>query len=232
MRKANGSIRAKRAVESVWSYSLLVVIAFVFLFPCVWLITSSFSSTGSIYDYVGFFPESFSFSTWIDLFTKKTPSCNYTVWLSNTFYVAILSSVFSTILVILTAYTMSRFRFKSRKLMMKMTLLFGIFPTFMNMTALFVIMTQLHLFNNLNGLVILYSCSAPIGYLTQKGFFDTIPNSIYGCGAYRRSQQLSGVCENDAPAFKSDDCLYGAHVFHLPLERLYSSANATRRKQK
>ena len=138
MRKANGSIRAKRAVESVWSYSLLVVIAFVFLFPCVWLITSSFSSTGSIYDYVGFFPESFSFSTWIDLFTKKTPSCNYTVWLSNTFYVAILSSVFSTILVILTAYTMSRFRFKSRKLMMKMTLLFGIFPTFMNMTALFV----------------------------------------------------------------------------------------------
>ncbi len=153
MRKANGSIRAKRAVESVWSYSLLVVIAFVFLFPCVWLITSSFSSTGSIYDYVGFFPESFSFSTWIDLFTKKTPSCNYTVWLSNTFYVAILSSVFSTILVILTAYTMSRFRFKSRKLMMKMTLLFGIFPTFMNMTALFVIMTQLHLFNNLNGLI-------------------------------------------------------------------------------
>ena len=74
---------------------------------------------------------------------------------------------------------MSRFRFKSRKLMMKLTLLFGIFPTFMNMTALFVIMTQLHLFNNLNGLVILYSCSAPIGYLTQKGFFDTIPNSIY-----------------------------------------------------
>ena len=134
MRKANSSIRANRVVESVWSYSLLVVIAFVFLFPCVWLITSSFSSTGSIYDYVGFFPESFSFSTWIDLFTKKTPSCNYAVWLSNTFYVAILSSVFSTILVILTAYTMSRFRFKSRKLMMKMTLLFGIFPTFMNIS--------------------------------------------------------------------------------------------------
>ena len=87
MRKANRSIRAKRVIDSVWSYSLLVVIAFVFFFPCVWLITSSFSSTGSIYDYVGFFPESFSFSTWIDLFTKKTPSCNYPVWLRNTFYV-------------------------------------------------------------------------------------------------------------------------------------------------
>lgn len=179
MRKPDSSIRAKRIIDSAWSYLLLVVIAFIFLFPCVWLITSSFSSTGSIYDYVGFFPKTFSFSTRIDLFTKKTPSCNYPVWLGNTFYVAILSCIFSTILVILTAYTMSRFRFKSRKMMMKMTLLFGIFPTFMNMTALFVIMTQLHLFNNLNGLIILYSCSAPIGYLTQKGFFDTIPNSIY-----------------------------------------------------
>ena len=173
------SIKAKRALDSVWSYLLLAVIGFIFLFPCIWLITSSFSATGSIYDYVGFFPKQFSFNTWHDLFTKKTQSCNYTLWLGNTFYVAILSCIFSTILVTLTAYTMSRFRFKSRKAMMKMTLLFGIFPNFMNMTALFVIMTQLHLFNNLNGLVILYSCSAPIGYLTQKGFFDTIPNSIY-----------------------------------------------------
>ena len=162
------SIRTKRILDSAWSYVLLVVIAFIFFFPCLWLVTSSFSSTGSIYDYVGFFPKSFSFST-----------CNYPVWLGNSFYVAILSCIFSTILVILAAYTLSRFRFKSRKTMMKMTLLFGIFPNFMNMTALFVIMTQLHLFNNLNGLIVLYSCSAPIGYLTQKGFFDTIPNSIY-----------------------------------------------------
>ena len=29
MRKANSSIRVNRVVESVWSYSLLVVIAFV-----------------------------------------------------------------------------------------------------------------------------------------------------------------------------------------------------------
>lgn len=177
--KLNASIKTKRFFDSLWSYILLAVIAFLFLFPCVWLITSSFSSTGSIYDYVGFFPKEFSFNTWRDLFTLHTTNSNYTVWLGNTFYVAILSCIFSTILVILTAYTMSRFRFKSRKTMMKMTLLFGIFPNFMNMTALFVIMTQLHLFNNLNGLIILYSCSAPIGYLTQKGFFDTIPNSIY-----------------------------------------------------
>ncbi len=178
MKRSKG-IRARRMLDSAWSYLLLLAIAFVFFFPCFWLILSSFSATGSIYDYVGFFPKAYSSSTWIELFTKRTPSCNYGIWLGNTLYVAVLSSIVSTILVILTAYTMSRFRFKSRKSMMQLTLLFGIFPNFMNMTALFVIMTQLHLFNNLNGLIVLYSCSAPIGYLTQKGFFDTIPNSIY-----------------------------------------------------
>lgn len=82
-------------------------------------------------------------------------------------------------LVIAVAYTMPRYRFKSRKAMMKATLILGIFPNFMNMTALFVIMTQLHLINNLWGLILLYSSGSAMGFLVQKGFFDTIPGSIY-----------------------------------------------------
>lgn len=59
------------------------------------------------------------------------------------------------------------------------TLILGIFPNFMNMTALFVIMTQLHLINNLWGLVLLYSSGSTMGFLVQKDFFDTIPGTIY-----------------------------------------------------
>ena len=87
--------------------------------------------------------------------------------------------VISTMLVIAVAYTKPRYRFKSRKAMMKATLILGIFPNFMNMTALFVIMTQLHLINNLWGLILPYSSGSAMGFLVQKGFFDTIPGSIY-----------------------------------------------------
>lgn len=76
-------------------------------------------------------------------------------------------------------YTMSRYRFKSRKQMMKATLILNIFPNFMNMTALFVLMTQFQLINNLWGLILLYSSGATMGFLVQKGFFDTIPGTIY-----------------------------------------------------
>lgn len=47
------------------------------------------------------------------------------------------------------------------------------------MTAVYLLMTQFKFVNNLWGLVVIYSCTAPLGYLVQKGFFDTISQSIY-----------------------------------------------------
>ncbi|MEG1805010.1 MAG: ABC transporter permease subunit [Clostridia bacterium] len=39
-------------------------------------------------------------------------------------------------------------------------------------------MTQFNLINSLVGLILIYSASAPMGYMVQKGFFDTISQSI------------------------------------------------------
>ena len=89
-----------------------------------------------------------------------------------------MSSLIGTTLTILTAYVMSRFRFKSRKTMMKMTLILGMFPSFMTMTAVYLMMTQFNLINQQWGLILIYAGTAPMGYLTQKGFFDTVPSSI------------------------------------------------------
>ena len=73
---------------------------------------------------------------------------------------------------------MSRFQFKARKPMMKATMVLGMFPSFMGMTAVYLLMTQFGLINHLWGLILIYAAGAPMGYLTQKGFFDTIPKAI------------------------------------------------------
>ena len=52
------------------------------------------------------------------------------------------------------------------------------FPSFMAMTAVYLLMTQFNLINSHWGLILIYSAGAPMGYMTQKGFFDTIPKSI------------------------------------------------------
>lgn len=171
-------IRPATTIKAVIVYVIVLLISFIFAFPCIWLILSAFNANGSLLTLDGFFPEAYSFDTFKTLFTEKVEH-DYMRWFGNTLFVAGISCVISTVLVLAVSYTMSRYRFKSRKQMMKVTLLLNIFPNFMNMTALFVIMTQFDLINNLWGLILLYSSGATTGFLVQKGFFDTIPSTIY-----------------------------------------------------
>lgn len=166
-----------KVVDAVWTYALLIVVGFLFFFPCLWIVLASFSKSGSIYSFEGFFPSTYSIDTFKKLFTDTT-MYNYPRWFFNTFFVAAGSCILGTFLTILTAYTMSRFEFRARKPMMKTTMVLGMFPSFMGMTAVYILMTQFGLINQIWGLILIYAAGAPMGYLTQKGFFDTIPKAI------------------------------------------------------
>ena len=167
----------KRTIDAGVTYLILLAVAFVFFFPCLWLILASFSASGSIYSFEGFFPSAYSLATFQKLFTD-TALYNYPKWFLNTLYIAAGSCALGTFLTILTAYTMSRFEFRMRKPMMKTTMVLGMFPSFMSMTAVYLLMTQFGLINQRWGLILIYAAGAPMGYLTQKGFFDTIPKAI------------------------------------------------------
>ncbi|WP_026653133.1 sugar ABC transporter permease [Butyrivibrio proteoclasticus] len=171
-------MKKEKLSEVIITYVVLILVSFVFFFPVLWLVLASFSASGSIYDFDGFFPKSYSVATYVKLFSD-TAMYDYPSWLRNTLFVATFSCVISTVLVILTAYTMSRFRFKMRKPLMKTTLVLSMFPSFMGMTAVYLIMINFNMINNLWSLILIYSAGAPMGYLVQKGYFDTISNSIY-----------------------------------------------------
>ncbi len=171
------SVHMGRMLDTGVTYLILIAVAFVFFFPCLWLILASFSKSGSIYSFEGFFPTAYSMDTFRKLFTDTT-LYNYPKWFFNTLYIAAGSCVLGTFLTILTAYTMSRFEFRMRRPMMKTTMVLGMFPSFMSMTAVYLLMTQFGLINQRWGLILIYAAGAPMGYLTQKGFFDTIPKAI------------------------------------------------------
>ena len=176
--KKNGKRRRGLTLGTLLTYVIILLVCFVFFFPVLWLILSSLSRTGSIYDMKGFFPSGFSLNGYRTLFTDVT-MYDYPNWLKNTLFVAVFSSLIGTALVILTAYTISRFQFKSRRMLMKSTLILSMFPSFMGMTAVYLLMVNFGLINQLWSLILIYSAGAPMGYLVQKGYFDTISNSIY-----------------------------------------------------
>ncbi|HIU19758.1 MAG TPA: sugar ABC transporter permease [Candidatus Limiplasma stercoravium] len=170
----------RRALDNGLTYLALTLVSLVFLFPCLWLILASLSRSGSLYDIRGFFPSAYSLQTFVDLFTNDVNGLYpYGRWFLNTLYVSGMSCVLGTVLVILTAYVMSRFRFRGRDGVKRLTLVLGMFPGFMGMTAIYIIMAQFNLLNRLEALIFLYAGTAPMGYLVQKGYFDTIPFTIH-----------------------------------------------------
>ena len=170
-------MHAKSIADKFLTYSILIIVSLIFVFPCFWLVISCFSKSGDMYSFNGFFPSEYSFDSFKLLFTD-TVMYNYMSWFTNTLFVAIVSSLLGTVLVILTAYTISTFEFRGRKALMKGALVLGMFPSFMGMTAVYLLMTQFGFINSHLGLALIYAGGAPMGYLVQKGFFDTIPKSL------------------------------------------------------
>lgn len=65
-------INVGKILDTTITYLILLAVAFVFFFPCLWLILASFSRSGSIYSFDGFFPAQYSTASFVKLFTDTT----------------------------------------------------------------------------------------------------------------------------------------------------------------
>ena len=85
-----------------------------------------------------------------------------------------------TVIVLCMSYTLSRFRFKLRKPLMKFMLVLGLFPGMLTMIILYRVLKDLGLTqaNAVPGLILVYIASSGMGYYISKGFFDTLPKSL------------------------------------------------------
>ena len=104
----------------------------------------------------------------------------YLRWYGNTLTIALFVAVLQTVIVLSVSYTLSRLRFKGRKLIMNVVLVLGLFPGFLTMITLYFLLKQLGMTGAgaVPGLILIYVASSGMGYYISKGFFDTIPKSL------------------------------------------------------
>lgn len=160
-------------VKKTVIYIILGIISFIWLIPFIYLISQSFAET---YIYGNFFPAKFTFNNYVTLFTSTTYP--FWRWWLNTFIIAIVTAIIKTVLVLMTSYALSRLRFKSRKTIMKLILVFGMFPGFLGMIVIYFLLKLLGLEASIFGLVLVYVASSAMDYYIAKGFFDTISKSL------------------------------------------------------
>ncbi|MGN1368175.1 MAG: sugar ABC transporter permease [Aristaeellaceae bacterium] len=106
--------------------------------------------------------------------------CDFVRWFINTLTIALFCAVIQTIMVLSVSYSLSRMRFKGRKLWMNVCLTLGMFPGFLTMIVLYYLLKLLGLTQAgaIPGLILISCASSGMGYYISKGFFDTIPKSL------------------------------------------------------
>ena len=165
-----------KKITSICLHVLLTILAVIWLIPVFWLVLSSFRVEKGAYT-SNLWPQAFTFDKYIRLFTD-TRLFNFPRWFMNTLFVAVCSCIITTILTLMVAYVYSRLRFKSRKGLMNISLVLGMFPGFMSMIAIYHFMKAIGLDQTLLALILVYSGGAALNYYIAKGFFDTIPKSL------------------------------------------------------
>ena len=107
-------------------------------------------------------------------------NCDFVRWFMNTLTIAFFCAVIQTIMQLSVSYTLSRMRFKGRKLLMNVCLVLGMFPGFLTMIVLYYLLKMLGLTQAgaIPGLILISCASSGMGYYISKGFFDTVPKSL------------------------------------------------------
>ena len=169
---------------------LIIALFLIFfsIFPVLWIISASFSSSQSLSTQT-LIPEKVSFINYRRLFgmdpSYKFGDLVYQKWVFNSVKVASISTVLSLSLTTMAAYAFSRMRFKGRVTMLKGILLIQVFPNLLALVAIYVLIFQFGELipviglNTHAGLILVYlGGSMGINIWLMKGFLDTIPRAI------------------------------------------------------
>lgn len=165
----------KRFLNNIGSVILIIVI----LFPFIWMLASSFKTSGEIMTSTKFFPDKFTIKNYYKLFHPKTPVRDFPQFIKNSFKVSLITTIFSTIISILGAYGLSNLELKPKITIGRSLLFIYLFPTSVILIPIYKMFANMGILNTHLSLIIMYiALTAPFTTWLLASFFDGIPNSL------------------------------------------------------
>lgn len=145
-------------------------------YPLVYVAAAAFSPQQNIASLsIIPFGNGVTIKNFIYLFQKT----DFPLWFRNTLIVAVATTVSTVFICALSAYVFSRFRFVFKKSLMMSLLILQIFPSFVGMVAIYVILLRIGGLNTLWGLVLVYLAgNIPYNTWMVKSYMDTVSKSL------------------------------------------------------
>jgi arabinogalactan oligomer/maltooligosaccharide transport system permease protein len=190
----NMNMKKQNFIRLTVSYLIVLAMAAIILYPVAWVFGSSFNPGDSLSGST-MIPKNATLDHYRELFDLE--QSDYLRWYWNTMKICTLTMVFSVLIVSLTAYTFSRYRFFGRKNGLLTFLILQMVPNFAALIAIFVLALVSGLLDTHLALILIYVGGAiPMNTWLMKGYLDTIPKEldesarIDGAGHFRVFWQI------------------------------------------
>ena len=157
-------------------YILFILISFFVFYPLVYVVSGAFSPSNNMQGLsIVPFGDGVTLKHFVYLFTE-TP---YWAWFKNTLIISLWTAVLTVIISALSAYVFSRFTFVFKKTLMMSFLVLQVFPSFVGMIAIYVILWRLGGLDTLWGLVLVYVAgNIPYNIWMVKSYMDTVSKNL------------------------------------------------------
>ena len=193
VRTAEARRRRSSFASDWWRYLVgLLAIAFA-VFPILYVISSAFNAVDSLGS-TGLIPRDVTLDNFRSILSgtpgeegssEEALDVPYKNWYVNMIFVSGTTALLSVFFGVIAAYAFARFRFKGRRMGMLSLLLIQMFPTFLAVVAIYLIVLRVgDIFpaiglDTRTGLILVY-LGGVLGVNTwlMKGFLDSIPDSL------------------------------------------------------
>ncbi|MET0741877.1 MAG: carbohydrate ABC transporter permease, partial [Microvirga sp.] len=168
-RRADG-LRRRRILKAL-EVSVLVLVAFLILFPIAWMVLTAFKSPVAVYSYTIWFPP--TLENFREVFNER--------WgirekILNSTIIAVSTVAIAIPIAVCSAYAFSRLAFPLKRSMFQWILLTQFIPAVTIVLPFYVMFRQLGLLDTYAALIIVdLAIVLPYAIWTIKGFIDAIP---------------------------------------------------------
>ncbi|RLE12007.1 carbohydrate ABC transporter permease [Candidatus Aerophobetes bacterium] len=139
--------------ETIYRYFVLCVVFLIVIFPYYWIVVTSFKTMGQISSAKSIFiPNPFTLKN----YTHLIKDTHFLLWFKNSLSVAIVTVIITLILSNLAAYSIGRIRFRGKKLIATLVLVFYLFPPTVIFIPLYLMLNKIGLTNKLEGVMLIY----------------------------------------------------------------------------
>jgi multiple sugar transport system permease protein len=180
VRSARGGLRSdahavrRRRIGATLTYSFLIAVAIVFLFPFVIAIVTSFKTEpNATADPLGLIPSPVTTVAYHDLFKDN----DFLRWIQNSVIVTISVTLLRVFLDSLAGYALARLRFRGRGAAFATVVAVMAVPGVVLLIPKFLVIRQFGMYDTYYGLIVPLLVDAA-GVFIMKNFFESIPVSV------------------------------------------------------